>query len=252
MTNILIITAHPDDEIIWFGSTIFELNKIENINISIICLWGILEPPGSMKAIMSGYKDIDRKKQFCDVCELFSINKFFIITEVDSLVYKNINQTYDNILHEFNKVLNIIDLKNIDMIISHSFYGDERKHNGHIITHNFAKKYCNDNNIPFSFFSILQIPDLNHKSILKNTYKLNDLHIINYSICNNNLFYILFQGNLKKKIEALNLYKAINVNEHIKYIMSCTVGTEGLYCDINSKKIFDTIIEKMNKISCIF
>ena len=34
--------------------------------------------------------------------------------------------------------------------------------------------------------------------------------------------------------------------------MSCTVSTEGLYCDINSKKIFDTIIEKMNKISCIF
>ena len=50
----------------------------------------------------------------------------------------------------------------------------------------------------FHFLVYYKHNDLNHKSILKNTYKLNDLHIINYSICNNNLFYILFQGNLKK------------------------------------------------------
>ena len=252
MINILVLTAHPDDEIIWFGSSIYELNKIEDINISIICLWGILEPPGSMQSIMPGYKDIDRKEQFNDVCKYIEIKQYYAITDVDSYVYKGINQEYNNILHEFNKALKVINLTNIDMIITHSFYGDEHKHKGHIITHNFGKKYCNDNNIAFSYFSILQIPNLNHTPILKNTYRLNELHILNYSICNNELFYIQFQGNLNKKINAFGLYKAVDTQKHIDAISGCSLISEGLYFDIKSKKIIDFILDKMNKITNIF
>ena len=38
MIEILLITAHPDDEIIWFGSTLYQLTKFKNININVICL----------------------------------------------------------------------------------------------------------------------------------------------------------------------------------------------------------------------
>ena len=34
MIEILLITAHPDDEIIWFGSTLYQLTKFKNININ--------------------------------------------------------------------------------------------------------------------------------------------------------------------------------------------------------------------------
>ena len=252
MKEILVITAHPDDEIIWFGSTLYELNKLKDINISIICLWGILEPPGSMQSVMKGYKDIDRKDQFNNVCHNMGIEKYFAITDVDSKVYKGINQKYDNILHEFNKAKKKINIKNIDMIITHSFYGDEHKHIGHKITSNFSKIYCNNNKIPYSFFSILQLPELNHKSILKNTYRKDQLHILNFSKCSNDLFYIQFQGNLTKKIELFNLYKAVNVDEHIRKICGSTIICEGLYFEKKAKPIFDFIIEKMNKITSVF
>tara|TARA_R110001599_G_scaffold264960_1_gene465498 strand:- start:49 stop:807 length:759 start_codon:yes stop_codon:yes gene_type:complete len=252
MKEILLITAHPDDEIIWFGSTIYELNKLEDINISIICLWGILEPPGSMQSVMPGYKDIDRKEQFNEVCKSMGIKKYFAITDVDSHVYKGINQTYNNILHEFKKTIKKINIKNIDMIITHSNYGDEHKHNGHTITNEFSKIYCKNNNIPFSFFSILQLPQINHISILKNTYRKNQLHVLNYSKCSNDMFYIQFQGNLTIKIELFNLYKAVDVQAHINNIFGCTTISEGLYFSKEAKPIIDFILSKINKISNVF
>lgn len=251
MKDILVITAHPDDEIIWFGSTLYELSRIDDIRINIICLWGILEPPGSMQSVMPGYKDIDRKNQFNDVCKNINAYKYFAITDVDSKVFKGINQTHDNILHEFNKVKKNLDINNIDLIITHSPYGDEKKHKGHIITHKFSKKYALDNNIGFSFFSIIQ-SQINHFSILKGIYRLNNLHITNYSKCNDNLFYIQFQGNLNKKIALFNLYKAVDVEAHIKDIGGCTLITEGLYIDNKSKEIIDHILSKMKLLSRIY
>lgn len=251
--DILIITAHPDDEIIWFGSTISELSKIPGININIICLWGILEPPGSMNSVVPGFKDIDRKNQFYEVCNNLNVKKSYIITtDIDSVVFKGINQNYENILHEFIKVKNIIELKNIDLIISHSSYGDEKKHAGHVITHKFSKKYSQDNNIPFGWFSILPVP-FNHLSILKNMYRINELHITNYSKCSSNLFYIQFQGNLKKKIELFNLYKAVDVESHINDIGGTTLICEGLYIDNDGRLLIEKhLISKMNILSNIF
>ena len=214
MINILLIAAHPDDEVIWFGSTLYELTKLGGINVNVINLWGILEPPGSMQAVTVGYKDKDRKEQFYEVCKNMNYSKYHIITDVDTPVYKRMPQTDDNILREFNKALKIINLDKIDLIITHSYYGDEHKHPGHIITHRFSKNYAHINNIPFSFFSILQMPNVIHTSLLRSSYRKNDLHVLNFSQCNNGLFYLQFQGNLNKKIESLKLYKAVDFQKH--------------------------------------
>ncbi len=47
MLNIIVVTSHPDDELIWIGNTLYELNKMEFINIHIICLWTIFEKNGN-------------------------------------------------------------------------------------------------------------------------------------------------------------------------------------------------------------
>ena len=247
MIDILLIVAHPDDEVIWLGSTLYEFTKMDNININVINLWGILEPPGSMQAITDGYKDIDRKEQFYDVCKNMNFNKYYIITDVETPVYKRMNQTDDNILREFNKALKISNIKKIDLIITHSPYGDEHKHPGHIVTNRFSKNYCKKNSIPFSFFSVLPLPNIFHKPLLHSTYRLNDLHILNYSQCNNEKFYyIQFQGNLTKKIESLKLYKAVDFKKHYDGYTGFSIISEGLYFDINSKIIIDKIVNNMN------
>ena len=75
MIDILLIVAHPDDEVIWFGSSLYELIRLGDINVNVINLWGILEPPGSMQAVTPGYKDIDRKEQFYEVCKNMNVCK---------------------------------------------------------------------------------------------------------------------------------------------------------------------------------
>ena len=53
MPNILITTAHPDYELIWFGSTLYELAKIKDINIFNICFWDAIriDQSGNFRAI---------------------------------------------------------------------------------------------------------------------------------------------------------------------------------------------------------
>ena len=232
MIEILVIVAHPDDEVIWFGSTLYQLSKFKNININVICLWGILENPGSMAAVTRGYNDINRKEQFYNVCKFMNFSKYYLVFNIKNKIPESYN--YYNILHEFNNAYNILklnELDKIDLIITHSYYGDEKKHIGHIYTHDFSKQYSHENNIPFSYFSIFQIPNITHSPILTNSYRKNGLHLLNLSKCNNNLYYIQFQGHLNKKIKALKLYKSVDFNIHYKHYMALTLITEGLYFD---------------------
>ena len=127
MIEILVITAHPDDEVIWFGSTLYQLTKFKNININVICLWSLLEKPGSMAAVSEGYIDIDRKEQFYNVCKFMNFSKYYLIYDNKN---QSINQDYNEMLESFNNAINKIKLENIDLIITHSYYGDEKNIQG--------------------------------------------------------------------------------------------------------------------------
>ena len=250
MIEILLITAHPDDEIIWFGSTLYQLTKFKNININVICLWSLLEIPGSMAAVSEGYKDIDRKEQFYNVCKFMNFSKYYLIFDNQNEIIEPYNYNYilQGFINAFN-ILKLNELDKIDLIITHSYYGDEKKHPGHITTHNFSKQYAKQNNIPFSYFSILQIPNINHIPLLNNCYRKNGLHLLNLSKCNDNLYYVQFQGNLNKKIKALKLYKAVDFEIHYDHYMGLTLITEGLYFEYNALEIINNIISYMTLIT---
>lgn len=249
--NILITTAHPDDELIWFGSTLYELSKFPNINIYCICFWGILEKPGCMRAVTPGYQDIDRKNQFYQVSKAMNFKSSYIITETKHEVIQKNKQTDFVINEEFFNALNIIniDIKNIDLLITHSFYGDERKHPHHIRMYDFFSKFTLDNNIPFSFFSILKISYISHSSILRSTYRKDKLHLLSFDkidnskldITNKPQYCIEFQGNLDKKIEYLKLYKAVDFNKHYNDYFGFSMIAERLYFN-------ELAISKINEI----
>lgn len=237
--NILLITAHPDDEVIWLGSTLYELSKLENVNIYCICLWGILEKPGSMRSVTPGYKDIDRKEQFYEVSKAMNFKGSYIITETTYEVKQQELQKSEVIENEFLNALNKINLKidNINLLITHSYYGDERKHPHHIRLYDFFSEYTLSKTIPFGFFSILKVPNIPHIPILTSTIRKNELHILsiekivnqNLKIVNKPEFLIEFQGNLTKKLEILKLYKAVDFNKHYNDYTGFSIINEKLY-----------------------
>ena len=93
---------------------------------------------------------------------------------------------------------------------------------------------------------MLQIPNVVHKSLLRTSYRKNDLHILNFSQCDNGLYYIQFQGNLSKKIESLKLYKAVDFKKHYDGYIGFSIVTEGLYFEKNALIVINEIIKKMD------
>lgn len=256
MINILLITAHPDDEIIFYGSSLYEIAKMPDINIYCICLWGALEIPGTMRSITPGHKDIERLEVFNIICNKMNFKNYHIVSSINHPVDSKIPQT-DIILETvFLNSLNILnlDINDISTIITHSFYGDERLHPHHIRLYNFFSNYSLINNIGFSFFSILKLLNINHISILHSTFRYNQLHLLSYdnvdkyNICNPPDYMIEFQGNLTIKLELLKLYTSVDYNKHYNDYMAFSVISERIYFNTIAKYVFDYIISNM---SCI-
>jgi N-acetylglucosaminylphosphatidylinositol deacetylase len=72
--NILLVTAHPDDECMFFGPSIIALSKQNNIHI--LCL-----STGSKSNNLGNDKNQGaiRKKELKDACSVFKIKKYQII-----------------------------------------------------------------------------------------------------------------------------------------------------------------------------
>ena len=143
-----------------------------------------------MRSVTPGYKDIDRKEQFYQVSNAMNFKNSYIITETNYEVKQKERQKNEVIENEFLNALNKINLKidNINLLITHSYYGDERKHPHHIRLYDFFSEYTLNKNIPFGFFSILKIPNVPHIPTLIHTIRKNELHILSIEkITNQNL-----------------------------------------------------------------
>jgi len=240
--NILLVVAHPDDEVIWCSSTLHELSKLDGIKIFVICLWAALEKPGSMQSVAKGYKDIDRKDQFYKACKELNFHKYCLVFETNS-PFTSFSFNENTMKHEFINALKNIEIERFDLLITHSPYGDERQHIGHKIVHRFCKNYCSANHIAFSFFSPILL-NYSHKPLLTSTLRVNELHLISYLKCDEEMYCLIFQGNLGIKRKAINIYKAIDLPLHFKQYTSMTRVTDLIYIDRMAKVAFETNILK--------
>lgn len=247
--KILVVTAHPDDEAIWFGSTLYELSQLPDVEIAVICLWGVLEPPGSMQAIQPGYSDLDRKDQFYEACRCLHIARAHLVTEVQCPVTKGVNQSFENITVEFLRALATVGLEKIDLLISHSPYGDEHKHRHHQMLYEFTKAYGIHSSIPFSFFSVLPLPGVSHVPMLHSTRRRNQLHVVNYASCSNGLYFVQFQGHLSRKLEAIRCYKAIDFETHFAGYSAFSLVVENLYFEESAKGVIDALVHQIPEVS---
>ena len=82
-----------------------------------------MEPPGSMRNVTPGYKDIDRKDQFYEVSKAMNFKDSWIITETTHEVIQQNRQREEAIEEEFKNALKNINLdeKDISLLICHLF-----------------------------------------------------------------------------------------------------------------------------------
>jgi len=220
--KVLFITAHPDDESLWCPGLINFLSTIDGYDVYVLCLWDILEK-----------KDQFREEQFYQATDFLGCNA--LITE-DSLVCP-----LRQIENKFS-----VNLKDFQVIIAHSPYGDEHEHRHHINVHRYAKEKAADLQIGFSYFSYITPPGT-YVSLMKSGLRLGITHLLNIlqNIDSKNIFYqFSFDYDIKKT--SLSFYKNINIEQHIRGYYAWTSVTEGyMTTDTMSKQFFSNLVDSL-------
>jgi LmbE family N-acetylglucosaminyl deacetylase len=211
---ILVIVAHPDDEAIWFGASICGLVKDLNQQVAVLCLSG--HDP-----------DSDREDEFGQSQRVAG----FQIGKVLGGALRNAGDPLPPVQGTLEKGLSDlgISLSQIQIVITHSPYGDEHRHPHHMQCFKSLNQWCRSNNKPLAFFSSIPINAGSMKPILKGLMRSNRFHVTNISRCVFNpiqrlkyfnasgsftlpKFYFQFVGQSDKKNHMLSSYRSVDQN----------------------------------------
>lgn len=244
--KILLVTAHPDDEAIWGAASLGALSQIGLIDVHVICLWTACESMGSISGTLDKKTDYLRESHFYSSVQSLGFSDSFIATESysEKLSTETLGLALERGLQELGKNLN--DFK---IIISHSYYGDERRHPHHIKIFNLISDLTKSTNIGHSFFSFIPIKTLEHRPVSNGIKRAGKFQLLGEFVCHPEgevkenfsqfcqegpIKMFICQGDLDTKRKAIKEYKTIDLVKHDNDYGSFTSSTDFLYCDYKS------------------
>lgn len=147
MNNLSIFIAHPDDEILFFGGILNQLNNSEN-NIT-ICSFTCKEDP-------------IRSLEFKNCLNSLKIDNFLLDYPVKRYtnLYISDNTIYKNIVKEKKYFFNA------NFLITHSPVGNERSHIQHIESFIYMNRIAKKNNIKLIYFENMKYSFLKYENII--------------------------------------------------------------------------------------
>ena len=248
--KILLTVCHPDDEALWIGGLVHELSKFSILEIYVICLSG-----GGI-----GIKTI-REEEFFQ-CKKIAKYKGGIVLEGK---LNQALQRMENILDKIKYGLKNFNLTldSIDLLITHSPYGDEHRHPHHMQVSKEIFKLSKKNKIPFGFFSCLPLPRTCHIPYLRNMGSLNKFEVLNFAKCKYSIFlkilralnfnahwypdyYTQWQIDKEIKLKMLECYKSTDLKKFESGYISYNSFVENLYLyDKKGIEIFEDILKLM-------
>jgi hypothetical protein len=247
--NVLLIVSHPDDEVIWFGGLLSILSRLDYINLYILCLSG-------------NNARSRRKNEFNQIMSKLKCRNFVFLRGQLKRSDQQISGISSKLFSALAVMrLNIIDL---DLIVTHSPFGDEHAAPHHIQVSNTIFSWCRLNQVSFSFFSCIQLNNISHISLITNFKLLNDLILLNYSKCTQNLkqwiinnallspiwqpkYFMQFFIRNKSKNKMLLTYKSIDVSAHKKAYIMASSPVEAIYFfDASGRNVFMEIVKRMS------
>ncbi len=235
------VTAHPDDESLWVGGILSSLSKMPNIDISLICITGANHP--------------FRKQELSAAMNQASVTSWAVMElDIPTRGGISLNQPVAHYL----KGLDTLQIKeaDIDLIITHSPYGDEHEHIQHSQLFHELYSRCNNTGVPFSFFSFLPAPYYGKISILPHGKRGYGLHMIGFYQCFARpdikishampKYFVQFKVDEKVKNNMLCCYESIDIEEHKDGYFAWTSFVEGLYLyDDHGANVVEGIIKNL-------
>uniref|UniRef100_A0A2H8THC7 N-acetylglucosaminylphosphatidylinositol deacetylase n=1 Tax=Melanaphis sacchari TaxID=742174 RepID=A0A2H8THC7_9HEMI len=137
--RVLLITAHPDDECMFFGPVIQKLSKMKDVHLFLMCLSvGDFEGKGSL-----------RKAELYDSCKILGIEEGNILLCKNTLLPDNPSVDWDTILLA-DKIAEHVEQLEIDTVLTFDSYGvsGHRNHISiylalfHLVYNKLLPSYC--------------------------------------------------------------------------------------------------------------
>lgn len=250
MVNLVFVVCHPDDESIWCGGMLSEFSKIPGYACHVICLSG---------------KDSDspREQEFIKAKQIAAYKNgvvlgFKLRNAHDPL--PPISTTVENGLKSFQLLPNEIDL-----LITHSPYGDEMQHPHHKQAYVELRRWCSEKNVSFGYFSCIQLPFVSHQSVLGKPARRESFHIL--QLCrvrrtapllrilidkhfrkyfHTPKYYVQLMSDLNVKAQMIRSYQSIELTKHFEDYVTSNSPVEALYLfDDRGYSIFRTLVKTM-------
>jgi len=230
--------AHPDDESLWIGGLLNFLVNRNEIELYVVCI--------------TGRHDTYRYSEFESAMNMIGLKNWFVgeedIPSRGGIPLNNPEDAFYRALEALN-----LPLSDIDLLITHPFYGDEHLHAQH--THLFSSLYSisKSSNTPFGFFSTCTIPYFKLTPLSVDMRREGKTHLINYCSCEgshkglspSHFFQFKIDGEVKDKM--LKCYQSINQEEHQRGYASWDSCVEGLYMlDDHGASILEEIQKNLN------
>jgi LmbE family N-acetylglucosaminyl deacetylase len=247
--RIVFAVCHPDDEAIWVGGLLGELSAIPSIQAFVVCLSGRdLHSP--------------RPQEF----EAARLEAGYAGGVVLGFPLRPAPEPLPDTSQTLQEGLGALDLRvaDIDLLLTHSPYGDEHLHPHHVQAHRELKAWSTKAEIPFGYFSCLPIPYFRHTPILADLRRTGTLHLLHLSRCDHVLsalerqhqaadmfedcpsYYLQFLTDPAAKSRMLACYPSIDLRQHEAGYTMFTNPCEALYLmDERAYQPFSDVIDGM-------
>lgn len=229
--KILFVVAHPDDESLWIGGTLKFLNERDEVDPYVICVTGRHHP--------------QRNDEFQNALDIAGIKNRFIaaenIPDRGGIALTNLPESIEEGISEMG-------LEDLDLVVTHSYYGDEHQHAQHSQLFQYVRSFCHVKDIPFAFFSTFCIPSVKMTGKQVDMRRFENTHVINYGDCEHEVIkhFIQFKVDCDVKNEMLECYKSINLQEHQEGYASWDSCVESIYfLDTQGFEIFEKINDNL-------
>ena len=236
--KILFVIAHPDDESLWIGGTLSFLSQRPEVETYVICA--------------TGAQDQHRAQEFEAAINIAGVKNWFIgnedIPKSGGIPLSDTTRALSNGINQFG-----IQMGDFDLIVTHSFYGDEHLHCQHSQLFQIMYEMSSTRLVPFGFFSTATVPYFKLQPVMLDMRRDGSTHIINNCYCEGNYrglspykFY-QFKIDSDTKSKMLKCYQSINEEEHQKGYASWDSDIESIYVlDARGAKPLDDICNNLH------
>jgi LmbE family N-acetylglucosaminyl deacetylase len=232
--NIVFVVCHPDDEALWTGGLLCELSRLSFVKAYVVCLSGR-----------------DRNSPRAEEFEAARLSAGYAAGIVLGGPLRKAGEPLPPTPITLCEGLEALCLTSsqIDILVTHSPYGDEHKNPHHIQTYFELKAWCQTSKIPFGYFSCIPFPSITHVPVQTDLRRSGSFQLLNHSICgatsprellyyrgsevytDRPRHYLQFLTDGAAKARMLACYKSIDVPAHQDAYTMFTNPCEAIYLD---------------------